>query len=230
MVEFRKRPVGRTVLQVTEFGFGSATLAGMNGTVVSPDQARATVTAALDAGVGYFDTAPHYGFGRAEQQTIADSHHGDGGAVIGDPSAGVTVHPRRVARLERAAVNRVHWSVAQADPVIRTGRLQFAGVVAAVPFDLLLACADGQIPAKVSHAMACCIVDGDADVAGLWHRERHIRVTGGVVRGRRGRSEAGEPDESCQMSHPQHLVGQKDYRGAPLIIAEGGAMKNGVRG
>src|SRR3569833_3063870 len=66
MVEFNKRPVGRTAVEVTEFGFGSATLAGMNRTDVPPDQARATVTAALDAGVGYFDTAPHYGFGRAE--------------------------------------------------------------------------------------------------------------------------------------------------------------------
>src|SRR5690606_38295982 len=50
----------------TELGFGSATMAGMNGTVVTPDQARATVTDAIDAGVGYFDTAPHYGFGGAE--------------------------------------------------------------------------------------------------------------------------------------------------------------------
>lgn len=66
MTSFKKRRVGKTSLEVTEFGFGSATLAGMNGTVVSPDQARATVTSALDAGVGYFDTAPHYGFGRAE--------------------------------------------------------------------------------------------------------------------------------------------------------------------
>ncbi|MEO8756491.1 MAG: aldo/keto reductase [Devosia sp.] len=66
MSNFKKRRVGKTSLEVTEFGFGSATLAGMNGTVVSPDQARATVTSALDAGVGYFDTAPHYGSGRAE--------------------------------------------------------------------------------------------------------------------------------------------------------------------
>jgi D-threo-aldose 1-dehydrogenase len=58
--------VGRTALNVTELGFGSATIAGMNGTVVTPEQAQATVTAALEAGIGYVDTAPHYGSGRAE--------------------------------------------------------------------------------------------------------------------------------------------------------------------
>ncbi|HVY50468.1 MAG TPA: aldo/keto reductase [Devosia sp.] len=66
MVGFRTRPVAKTGLVVTELGIGSATLAGMNGTEVLQDQGRATVKAALDAGVGYFDTAPHYGFGRAE--------------------------------------------------------------------------------------------------------------------------------------------------------------------
>lgn len=63
---FNKRRVGKTSLEVTELGFGSATIAGMNGTVVTEDQARATTQAALDAGIGFFDTAPHYGFGRAE--------------------------------------------------------------------------------------------------------------------------------------------------------------------
>ncbi len=66
MPVFKKRTVGRTALQTTELGFGSATIAGMNGVVVPEDQARATVSAALDAGIGYFDSAPHYGWGRAE--------------------------------------------------------------------------------------------------------------------------------------------------------------------
>jgi D-threo-aldose 1-dehydrogenase len=66
MAEFKTRQVGKTALKVTELGLGAATLAGMNGTVVPDEQARATVRAALDAGVSYFDTAPHYGNGRAE--------------------------------------------------------------------------------------------------------------------------------------------------------------------
>ena len=66
MTSFKTRKVGRTALELTELGFGSATMAGMNGTVVTPETARATVSQALDAGIGYFDTAPHYGFGSAE--------------------------------------------------------------------------------------------------------------------------------------------------------------------
>ena len=63
---FKKRQVGRTSLELTELGLGGATLAGMMGNQVPDEQARATVTAALDAGIGYYDTAPHYGDGRSE--------------------------------------------------------------------------------------------------------------------------------------------------------------------
>lgn len=66
MAGFKTRQVGRTALRVTELGIGGATLAGMNGTFVPDDQARATVASALEGGVGYFDTAPHYGDGRSE--------------------------------------------------------------------------------------------------------------------------------------------------------------------
>ncbi|MEO7221713.1 MAG: aldo/keto reductase [Devosia sp.] len=66
MPQFKTRRVGKTALELTELGFGSATIAGMNGTVVTPEDARGVVGAALDAGIGYIDTAPHYGFGRSE--------------------------------------------------------------------------------------------------------------------------------------------------------------------
>lgn len=66
VVSFKTRRVGRTALEVTELGIGSATLVGAGGTLVPVEQGRETITAALDAGVRYFDTAPHYGFGRAE--------------------------------------------------------------------------------------------------------------------------------------------------------------------
>lgn len=65
-MQFKTRQVGKTALRVTELGMGGATLAGMNGTVVPDDQARATVAAGIAAGIGYFDTAPHYGNGRSE--------------------------------------------------------------------------------------------------------------------------------------------------------------------
>lgn len=62
---FEKRRVGHTALEVTTLGLGGASLAG-NYTSVPPEQARATVAHALNAGINYIDTAPHYGFGRSE--------------------------------------------------------------------------------------------------------------------------------------------------------------------
>jgi D-threo-aldose 1-dehydrogenase len=66
MPQFNKRRLGKTSLQLTELGFGGATIAGMNGTLITPQDAVGVVGAALDAGIGYFDTAPHYGAGRSE--------------------------------------------------------------------------------------------------------------------------------------------------------------------
>jgi D-threo-aldose 1-dehydrogenase len=63
--KFATRRIGRTGLGVTTLGLGGATLAGMMADVPE-EQARATVTRALDAGITYYDTAPQYGFGRSE--------------------------------------------------------------------------------------------------------------------------------------------------------------------
>lgn len=62
---FEKRRIGRTDLEVTTLGLGGATLAGSM-RPVSAEQARATVSHALDSRITYVDTAPHYGFGRSE--------------------------------------------------------------------------------------------------------------------------------------------------------------------
>jgi D-threo-aldose 1-dehydrogenase len=62
---FDKRRVGQTDLEVTTLGLGGATLAG-SFRPVSADQARATVAHALECGITYVDTAPHYGAGRSE--------------------------------------------------------------------------------------------------------------------------------------------------------------------
>lgn len=63
--EFETRQVGRTSLRVTTLGCGSATLAGIFKDVPD-DQGRATVAHAIDAGINFIDTAPQYGYGRAE--------------------------------------------------------------------------------------------------------------------------------------------------------------------
>ena len=63
--DVRKHRVSRTNLFVTEIGFGAAAAAGMfEG--VSDEQCRETVRAALDAGLGYIDTSPLYGYGKSE--------------------------------------------------------------------------------------------------------------------------------------------------------------------
>jgi D-threo-aldose 1-dehydrogenase len=61
----RTSTLGRTHVAVTELAFGAAALGNLF-TAVNDEQARATVDAAWDAGVRYFDTAPHYGLGLSE--------------------------------------------------------------------------------------------------------------------------------------------------------------------
>jgi D-threo-aldose 1-dehydrogenase len=59
------RTLGRTGLQLSEIGFGAGPLGGFYGEV-APAIAAATVEAAWDGGIRYFDTAPLYGYGRSE--------------------------------------------------------------------------------------------------------------------------------------------------------------------
>lgn len=57
--------IGRTDLKVTRLGFGCVPLGGLYEDP-SEDVADATVERVLDLGINYFDTAPIYGFGKAE--------------------------------------------------------------------------------------------------------------------------------------------------------------------
>ena len=62
-----RRKVGRTGLTVTELGFGTASIGGLY-RPASEEEAWAAVGAAWDAGIRYFDTAPHYGLGLSERR------------------------------------------------------------------------------------------------------------------------------------------------------------------
>lgn len=62
-----RRQVGRTTLQLPPFGFGTAHLGGMYNRV-SGEVAHATMAAAWDAGVRFFDSAPWYGRGLCEHR------------------------------------------------------------------------------------------------------------------------------------------------------------------
>ena len=59
--------LGRSGLDVTQFGLGTAPLGGLFAPV-SDAEAEATIARAWSLGVRYFDTAPLYGFGLAEQR------------------------------------------------------------------------------------------------------------------------------------------------------------------
>ncbi|MFJ8821226.1 aldo/keto reductase [Streptomyces sp. NPDC102467] len=63
----RTRTLGRGHVPVTELGFGAAGIGNLF-TPVRDDEAYAAVDAAWDAGIRYFDTAPHYGIGLSERR------------------------------------------------------------------------------------------------------------------------------------------------------------------
>jgi D-threo-aldose 1-dehydrogenase len=72
----KRRQVGRTAVEVSRLGFGAAQIGNLYNPVDDETAARA-VAAAWDAGVRYFDTAPHYGLGLSE--------HRLGAALAGRP-------------------------------------------------------------------------------------------------------------------------------------------------
>jgi len=62
----KERPFGRARTRVSEIGLGCWQLGGADWGDVSDEQALATLAAASDAGVNFFDTADVYGLGRSE--------------------------------------------------------------------------------------------------------------------------------------------------------------------
>ena len=63
----QRRGIGRRELKVTGLGLGTAPLGGLYRDL-SDEEAQATIDAAWDAGIRYFDTAPHYGHTKAEHR------------------------------------------------------------------------------------------------------------------------------------------------------------------
>ena len=84
--------LGRTPLQVTRLGFGTAPLGGLF-QALADDEAHQVVEAAWSAGIRFFDTAPQYGNGLAEQRL---------GAVLGTKPRDQYVLATKVGRLLRA--------------------------------------------------------------------------------------------------------------------------------
>ena len=90
------------------FGMGTAAIGNLY-RAVTDDAALATVAAALEAGIGYFDTAPHYGFGLAERRL---------GAALAahDPAGSARVSTKVGRRLEPCAAGGTRHGFVDADP------------------------------------------------------------------------------------------------------------------
>ncbi|GAB3287887.1 aldo/keto reductase [Pseudoclavibacter terrae] len=62
-----RRRIGDSAVHVSRIGFGAASLGNLY-RETSDEEAAGAVTAAWDAGIRYFDTAPHYGLGLSERR------------------------------------------------------------------------------------------------------------------------------------------------------------------
>ena len=62
-----RRPIANTALALTDLGFGAAVIGNLY-RPTSDEEAATAITAAWDAGIRYFDTAPHYGLGLSERR------------------------------------------------------------------------------------------------------------------------------------------------------------------
>lgn len=96
MIELR--PLGRTATRVTSLGFGTGPIGKLLDRPGADEQAEATLAAAWESGIRYFDTAPLYGLGRSEVRL--------GRFLRSQPRAGFTVSTK-VGRLLTPAAGSV---------------------------------------------------------------------------------------------------------------------------
>jgi D-threo-aldose 1-dehydrogenase len=87
-----RRRLGRTAVDVTELGFGGASI-GELFVRVSEHDALASIDVAWDAGIRYFDTAPWYGRGLSELRTGAGLRDHDRSAFVLSTKVGRYLRP-----------------------------------------------------------------------------------------------------------------------------------------
>jgi D-threo-aldose 1-dehydrogenase len=76
----RVNRLGRTDVEVTALGFGGGPIGGLY-RAVDDEAAVGALQAAWDAGIRYFDTAPHYGIGHSERRFGLALRENDRGAL-----------------------------------------------------------------------------------------------------------------------------------------------------
>ncbi len=99
MNPFATRMLGRTGVGLTQLGFGAAPLGDLF-TKVPEAEAQATLEAAWDEGIRYFDTAPWYGRGQSEHRV---------GRALYDRPRGEFALSTKVGRVLRASPDAEHF-------------------------------------------------------------------------------------------------------------------------
>lgn len=97
----RRRRLGRSSVEVTQFGLGGAAFGNIH-SVVSEEAVAGAIGAAYAAGVRYFDTAPLYGHGRSEARLGAGlaRYHRD--EVVISTKVGYALEPRTPDRMPKS--------------------------------------------------------------------------------------------------------------------------------
>ncbi len=96
MTDWQRRKVGRTGIEVTTLGLGTATMGG-NRLPISQDTAASIVRAAWAAGVRYVDTAPFYGLGFSERRVGDGLREQDRDSWVLSTKVGRKLRPRTAA-------------------------------------------------------------------------------------------------------------------------------------
>jgi D-threo-aldose 1-dehydrogenase len=115
-----RRQIGNTDIRVTELGFGAAPIGNLF-KEITDDAATQAVDAAWEAGIRYFDTAPHYGLGLSERRL--------GQAVASRPREEFVVSTKvgRILELNPAPTGSDLGDGMFAVPDLLTRRLDYSG-------------------------------------------------------------------------------------------------------
>jgi len=112
MDPFVLRQLGRSTLRLPRLGFGGAALGNIVDIITEPE-AEATVDAAWDAGVRYFDTSPWYGRGLSERRIGSSLYRRPANGRIISTKVGrlftAPADPAAFAASERSWPNGLHF-------------------------------------------------------------------------------------------------------------------------
>jgi D-threo-aldose 1-dehydrogenase len=117
MTQLETRAIGRTLIEVTCLGLGGGALGGLYEPVAADDAVR-TVEQAYELGVRYFDAAPLYGHGRAEERLGQGLAGIERSSFVVSTKVGMMIDPRPAS--EPGAERRY------ADPFLLDGCFDFS--------------------------------------------------------------------------------------------------------